>query len=149
VHMRSVLPALIVATALAGAAFAATAPRDRLIVPGVRVGPIALGMSPAELTASVGGPAEAQHQGPDTIYAWGDLAAEISEKSPDVDLITVNDTRYETADHIRVGLAALAVIAVLGDPVKTTNALGIQNLDYDGMTIVIRNNLVAQIRVRK
>jgi hypothetical protein len=147
--MRSILPALIVALSLAGTALAAPAPRDRLILPGMRIGPLALGMSPAELTASVGGPADVQHQGTDTIYAWGDLAAEISEKSPNVDMITVNDTRYETADHIHVGLAALAVIAVLGEPDKTTSALGIQNLDYDGMTIVVRNNLIAQIRVHK
>jgi hypothetical protein len=147
--MRSAVPALIMAVGLAGAGFAAPAPRDMLIVPGTRAGPIALGMSAAELTASVGSPGDTQHQGPDTIYSWGDIAAEISDKSPDVDLITVNDARYETADHIRVGLAVFAVIAVLGDPVKTTNATGIQTLDYDGMTIIVRNNLVAQIRVRR
>jgi len=152
--MRFVLPALIVAAALMGTALAAptlaaTAPRDRLIVPGMRVGPVALGMSLAEMNTSVGIPGQVQQQGPATIYAWGDLAAEIDEKSAQVDLITVNDNRYETADHIRVGLAALAVVTVLGDPDKTTTALGIQNLEYDGMTIVVRNNLVAQIRVRK
>ena len=147
--MRSILPALIVTVAMAGPCLGASAPRDMLIVPGTRAGPIALGMSVAELAASVGTPGDLQHQGPDTIYAWGEVAAEFSDKSPSVDLITINDPRYETADHVRVGLAAFAAIAVLGDPVKTTNATGIQNLDYDGMTLVVRNNLVAQIRVRK
>jgi hypothetical protein len=147
--MRSVLPALIFAVSLAGAAFAAPAPRDMLIVPGTRVGPVALGMNPAELTASVGVPGNMQHQGPDTIYSWGELAAEIGEKSPAVDLITVNDPRYETADHIRVGLALFTLMAVLGDPEKTTNAPGTQILDYEGMSIIIRNNVVAQIRIRK
>jgi hypothetical protein len=147
--MRSVLSALILTISLSGAGLAAPAPRDTLIVPGTRVGAIALGMSPAELTASVGIPVDPQRQGPDTIYSWGDVAAQISDKSPAVDLITVNDPRYETADHIRVGLALFAAMAVLGDPSKTTNAPGIRSLDYDGMTLVIRNNMVAQIRVRK
>lgn len=149
--MRWILPVLMMMICLSEAGFAApaTAPRDMLIVPGVRAGAVALGMNPAELAASVGVPADVQHQGPDTIYSWGDVTAQISDKSPNVDLIDINDPRYETADHIRVGLALFAAMAVLGDPMKTTNALGIQNLDYDGMTIVIRNNLIAQIRVRK
>jgi hypothetical protein len=144
------MPVLVMMLSLTRAGFAApAAPRDMLIVPGVRAGAVALGMSPAELASSVGVPADVQHQGPDTIYSWGEVTAQISEKSPNVDLINVNDPRYETADHVRVGLAVFAVMAVLGDPVKTTNALGIVNLEYDGMTIVVRNNLVAQIRVRK
>jgi hypothetical protein len=140
--MRAILPILIMTLSLsqAGLAAPASAPRDMLIVPGDRAGAVALGMTP---------PADVQHQGSDTIYSWGDVAAEISDKSPNVDLISVNDPRYETADHVRVGLAVFAVMAVLGDPVKITNALGIQDLEYDGMTIVVRNNLVAQIRVRK
>ena len=139
----------MVTMGLAEPVLAANAPRDLLIVPGTRAGPLALGMSVVELAASVGTPGDLQHQGPDTIYSWGEIAAEITDKSPSVDLITVNDPRYETAEHIRVGLAAFAVTAVMGDPVKTTNVTGIQNLDYDGMTIVVRNNLVAQIRVHK
>jgi hypothetical protein len=148
--MRWILSVLVMTLSLTGAGFAApAAPRDMLIVPGTRVGAIALGMSAAELAPSVGIPADVQHQGPDTIYSWGDVTAQISDKSPNVDLISVNDPRYETADHVRVGLAVFAVMAVLGDPVKTTNAPGIVNLEYEGMTVVVRNNLVAQIRVRK
>ena len=147
--MRLVLPVLTMALFLAGAAFGAAAPRDMLIVPGMRVGPVALGMSPAELVASVGSPGQTLQQGGATVYSWGDVAAEMSDNSPTVNLITVNDPRYETADHVRVGLAVFAVMAVLGDPTKTTNAQGTLNLDYDGLTVVVRNNLVAQIRVRK
>ena len=147
--MRSVLLALSMATALVGAAAAASAPRDMLIVPGTRVGPIALGMSPAELAASVGVPGQTLQQGGDTIYSWGEIAAQISDKSPTVDLITVNDPRYETEDHIHVGLASLAVVTVLGQPPKVTTPPGTRNYDYDGMTVVTRNNLVVQIRVQK
>jgi len=147
--MRRVLAGLMMMLCLTGTGFAAPAPRDTLIVPGTRIGPVALGMNPAELAASVGVPGDTHHQGLDTVYTWGDLAAQISDKSPTVDLITVNDPRYETADHIRVGLAALALLAVLGDPMKTSNALGIQTLDYEGMSVIVRNNMIAQIRVRK
>jgi len=147
--MRSVLLALSLGMALAGPASAAAPVRDALIVPGERVGPIGLGMSAAALADAVGVPGDVQHQGNDTIYSWGEITAQISEKSPGVDLITVNDPRYETADHIRVGLASLAVTAVLGQPANRTTAPGLESLDYDGMTVVERNNLVAQIRVHK
>jgi hypothetical protein len=147
--MRSLLPALLLTIAVTAPMRAAAPVRDTLIVPGMRVGPIALGMTAAELNEAVGVPAQAQRQGSTTIYSWGDVAAEISDGTPGVDLIAVNDARYETANHLRVGLAALAVNAVMGLPDKSTNAQGILTLDYDGLTVVVRNALVAQIRVRK
>jgi hypothetical protein len=147
--MRSVLAVFLVAIVLTGPVNAAAPMQDSLIVPGQRVGPVALGMSPAELAQAVGSPGDVQHQGSITIYSLGQLVAEIADKSPGVDLITVNDARYETANHIRVGLAGLAVTAVLGLPASTTTQQGLVALDYDGMTVIMRNNLVAQIRVRK
>ena len=146
--MRSVLLALGFSIAL-GSAFAASAPRDTLIVPGQRVGPIALGMNAAELEASVGAPGTMRKEGSNTIYSWGEVSAEIDAKSGVVDLIAVNDERYETADHLHVGLAALAVVVVLGQPQNVTTPPGIRNYEYDGMTVVTRNAMVAQIRVQK
>src|SRR5258708_6487397 len=87
---------------------------SRSLIPGERVGPLALGMTQAQLAAAMGGPGEVLHQGGATTYSWGQVAAEIGDNSPGVELITVNDPRYETPGHIRVGLAALAAAAVLG-----------------------------------
>ena len=147
--MRIVLAALGLMLAMAGPASAAAPIRDTLIVPGERVGPIALGMKAAELDQAVGIPGRVLQQGKDASYSWGDIVAQISDGSPGVDLITVNDQRYETAGHIRVGLASLALTVVLGQPDKKTTAPGVENFEYDGMTVAVRNNAVAQIRVHK
>ncbi len=147
--MRSVLQALVFLIGVSGAASAATAPRDTVIIPGERVGPIALGMNAAELEASVGVPGTMRKEGTDTVYAWGEVSAQIGGKSGVVDLITVNDERYETADHLRVGLSALAVVVVLGQPQNVTSPPGIRNYEYDGMTVVTRNAMVVQLRVQK
>src|SRR4051812_22435368 len=51
-EMNRLSLALVLLTGLAGAALAAPAPRDTMIVPGMRVGPVALGMTADELNAS-------------------------------------------------------------------------------------------------
>lgn len=147
--MRSLFWGFLMGLAVTGAAVAAPAPRDTMIVPGERAGPIALGMTPMELASAAGATPQTLQQGKDTIYSWGDIAAQISDGAPGVDVITVNDPRYETSNHIRVGLASPAAIAVLGQPAKRTGSPGLETLDYEGLSVVVRNNLVAQIRIRK
>jgi hypothetical protein len=146
--MRSLLSALLMTFAVSGPLMAAQATSDNLIVPGERVGPIALGMSQAQLTAAMG-IAEVLHQGSATTYSWGQVTAEIGDNSPGVETITVNDPRYDTPGHVHVGLAAVAAMAVLGQPTKKTSTQGLDTFDYDGLAVLVRNNLVAQIRVRK
>jgi hypothetical protein len=147
--MRSLWLALALLIAVDASAAAAPAPRDALIVPGVRVGPVALGMTTDELNASVGVPGTQRQEGAVTTLSWGELSAQLTQSPATADTIVVNDGRYETADHLRVGLASLAVVVVLGQPPNITTAPGIRNYEYDGMTVVTRNNLVVQIRVHK
>ena len=147
--MRSILLGFLVGLTLVGPAMPATAPHDTMIVPGKRVGPIALGMTAMDLAGAAGTAPQTLQQGKDTVYSWSDIVAQIGDGASGVDVITVNDPRYETANHIRVGLAALAAIAVLGQPAQLTGSPGLETLDYDGLSVVVRNNLVAQIRVRK
>jgi hypothetical protein len=147
--MRSLLPALFLTIAVAGTVMAAPATSDNLIVPGERVGPIALGMNQAQLATAMGCLGELRHQGSMTTYSWGQVAAEIGDNSPGVDLITVNDQRFDTPGHIHVGLAAPAVPIVMGQPNKKTSTQGLDVFDYDGLTVLVRNNFVAQIRVHK
>jgi len=146
--MRPLLPALFLTLAILGPVMAAPA-ADNLIVPGERVGPIALGMTEAQLATAMGGPSAVQHQGTITIYSWGQVTAEIADNSPGVETITVNDPRFDTPGHVHVGLAATAAAAVLGQPDKKTSTLGLDTFDYDGLTVLVRNNFVMQIRVRK
>ena len=47
------------------------------------------------------------------------------------------------------GLASLAAVAVLGQPTNRTTVQGLDTLDYEGLTVLLRNNLVVQIRVHK
>src|SRR3954468_19252549 len=105
--MRCLLLALGMIAVLADGTLAASAPRDTLIVPGMRVGPIALGMTPDELNASVGVAGTQRQEGTATLYSWGELSAQIGQSPATVDTIVVNDGRYETTDHIHVGLASL------------------------------------------
>ena len=147
--MRAWWLALLVLTAMGEAALAAPAPRDTMIVPGMRVGPIGLGMTADELNASVGVAGTQRQEGPVTILSWGEVSAQLGQTPATVDTIVVNDGRYETADHIHVGLASLAVVVVLGQPPNITTPPGTRNYEYDGMTVVTRNNLVVQIRVHK
>ena len=146
--MRPLLPSLFFTIGFLGPVTAAPAV-DNLIIPGERVGPIALGMTEAQLAAAMGGAGVVQHQGPITIYSWGEVTAEIADNSPGVETITVNDPRYDTPGHVHVGLAASAVAAVLGQPDKKTFTQGLDTFDYDGLAVLVRNNFVMQIRVRK
>ena len=141
--------ALVLWAAAAEAVVAAPAPRDTMIVPGMRVGPIALGMTADELNASVGVPGTPRQEGAVTTLSWGEVSAQLGQTPATVDTIIVNDGRYETADHIHVGLASLAVVVVLGQPPTITTPPGTRNYEYEGMTVVTRNNLVVQIRVHK
>jgi hypothetical protein len=147
--MRSLWLALVLLTGLTDATLAARAPRDTLIVPGMRVGPVALGMTAGELNASVGVAGTQRQEGATTTYSWGDVIAQMGQSPPTVDTIIVNDGRYETADHLRVGLSALAVVVVLGQPPNITTESGIRNYEYDGVTFVTRNTFIVQIRVHK
>jgi hypothetical protein len=132
-----------------GAADAAQPVRDTMIVPGERIGPVALGNSLADLTQALGMPSGTLHQGNATIYSWGPIAAQMDDKTPGITAIMVTDGRFETDSHIRVGLAALAVTAVLGAPLKQTSSAGIDTLDYDGISVMVANAMVVQIQVRK
>jgi hypothetical protein len=145
--MRSLLSALLMTIASQSAVMAAPA-SDNLIVPGERVGPIVLGMTAAQLTGALG-TGEVQHQGSTTVYSWGLIVAEIGDNSQSVETITVNDPRYDTPGHVHVGLAALAAVSVLGQFNKKTSTQGVDIFDYDGLTVLVRNNFVMQIRVRK
>ncbi|HYM19220.1 MAG TPA: hypothetical protein VEU06_11695 [Micropepsaceae bacterium] len=122
-------------------------PRDALIVPGERVGPIALGLSEADLLKVAGAPASTLHQGNETVYSFGRVTVQIGTAG--VDLITVDDPRFETADHLRLGLAVPVAISLLGQPVEQSTLNGVETLEYEGMALIVRNNLVMQIRIQR
>jgi hypothetical protein len=146
------IPAIGFAAALILLVFAggtAHAQADMTIVVGERVGPVALGMTEAQLVAAAGQPQQMLMQGRDTLYSWGLVTARIPAGAMGVDEITVNDTRYLTDQRIHVGSTDTAVVASFGQPMKRATVSGLETLDYDGISIVQRNGMVMQIRIRK
>jgi hypothetical protein len=137
--------AMLLALVCASSAIAQA--RDALIVPGERVGPIALGLSETDLMKAAGVPASTLRQGNETVYSFGRVTAQIGASG--VDLITVDDARFETADHLRLGLAVPVAISLLGQPVKRSTTNGVETLEYDGMALIVRSNLVVQIRIQR
>lgn len=122
---------------------------DTVIVPGERIGPITLGMTEAQLIQAAGQPDQRLMQGRDNLYSWGLLTARIPAGGPGVDEIVVMDTRYLTAQRFHVGSTDAAVTANFGQPTKRSNQSGLITLDFDGISIVQRNGMVMQIRIRK
>ena len=146
--VRSLAIVLMALLLGAGVAFAAAQP-DMTIVPGERIGAVALGMSEAELTQAAGPPDQRMMQGRDLLFTWGLLTARISGGAPGVDEIVVNDPRFATPERIHVGSTENAVTVTFGQPMRRSNSAGVQTLDYAGMSVLQRNGMVMQIRVRK
>jgi hypothetical protein len=127
----------------------AHAQADMTIVVGERVGPVALGMTEMQLIAAAGQPQERLMQGRDTLLSWGLVTAHIPAGAMGVDEITVNDPRYLTEERVHVGSTDTAVVASFGQPMKRATVSGLETLDYAGISIVQRNGMVMQIRIRK
>ena len=119
------------------------------IVIGERIGPFELGMDEAALAAAAGPPQSRLMQGRDTVLSWGLITARIPAGAMGTDEITVNDTRYLTAARLHVGSTDLAVEMQLGKPDKRSVASGLVTLDYSGISTVLRNGFVMQIRIHK
>ena len=145
------LATLLVALFVGAAGMAASRelPGDMTIVPGDRIGVIVIGMTEAEMIAVSGQPDQRLMQGRDNLYSWGLVTARIPAGATGVDEIVVMDTRYLTQQRVHVGSTDIAVTNTFGQPAKRSTASGLVTLDYDGMSIVQRNGLVMQIRVRK
>jgi hypothetical protein len=98
----------------------AAAKNDNLIVPGVRIGPVSLGMSDADLYKMLGDPTQTMTEGVDMgraiQYVFPKLSIVVSKATHRVTQVTTLDPGYSTADGIKVGSSGLAVSTKLGIP---------------------------------
>jgi hypothetical protein len=94
-------------------------PNDTLIVPGMSVGPISLGMSPADIYRILGDPASVGKDGdfPDgKLYFYNNRGINITVDNSAVVQIAITGTQYATREGIAIGVTELRVSALLGEP---------------------------------
>ncbi len=98
------------------------APRDEMVVPGGRIGPIALGMSAATLFNTLGTPDESNRfkDAQAIHYKSVGLRTTVLDSYQQVINVHTDEPRYATAEGIRVGASELEVRAKLGPPVSTS-----------------------------
>ena len=96
---------------------AAQAQNDNLIVPGVRVGPVTLGMTDADLYKMLGEPAQTMvtSNGARIHYVYSSLNVGVDRDSHIVVAVETHDPAYATAGGIKFGSSSLALtVAKLG-----------------------------------
>lgn len=89
---------------------------DKLIVPGKRIGPIALGMPQADVVKILGIPKQTWVDKDGSIYNYPDLDVRINDKTNSVSSLMTLSSEYATADGIRVGMTEPEVRAKRGKP---------------------------------
>ncbi|MGQ0543969.1 MAG: hypothetical protein ACT4P3_01370 [Betaproteobacteria bacterium] len=92
---------------------------DALIVPGCRIGPAHIGMTPAALLQALGQPNASRGPSANRIthdFRSRELSVSVSTLTNVVDKIYTYGTRYATTQGIRVGSSELEVSAKLGPP---------------------------------
>jgi hypothetical protein len=136
-------------------ALAATTPaagqgsnNDHLIVPGRRIGPIALGMSAADVLRIKGDPIPGRSMRGTTKsqYTWSDLHVLFEPgRVNGVETVCALSPEYRTSQGIHVGSSDLAVMAGLGQPVKisrSTQIRGFVQLDWGDALIIHQQDTV-------
>ncbi len=119
-HIRPLLTriVMIVFCAMANVApGAAQSQTDNLIVPGVRVGPVTLGMTDVDLYKMLGDPArtDVTSDGARIHYVYSSLDVGVDRDSHIVVAVETHDPSYATAEGIKFGSSSLALmVAKLG-----------------------------------
>lgn len=109
---------------------AAQTHNDNLIVPGVRIGPVSLGMSEANLYKTLGDPTSTQINNAAQVinYNYPGLGVSVDRVAHKVTQVTSLDQKYSTAEGIKVGSSGLAVSAKIGIP--SGDCQGMCNYSY-------------------
>lgn len=124
---------------------------DHLIVPGVRAGPISLGMTAADLYRAMGEPLKSEGiwQGAATEFTYPGLTARVSTNLQRINYIYVTSPEYATRTGVRVGISDLAVRASNGSP--TTYSAVTQEISgmcyANGLAVNMRYGVVSGVVV--
>jgi len=90
---------------------------DELIIPGQRIGPVAIGMAGADLLKALGPPRQSFHSAKATHNHFGNgLWVTVRDTDNKVVGIGTSDPRYRTKDGLRVGATEFEIRAHLGVP---------------------------------
>ena len=106
---------------------------DQLIVPGARVGPIALGMSSASLFEIMGAPEESMRfkDSMSAVYSSSGVNALVLDATSQVFSISATDRRYSTAQGIQIGSTELEIRAKMGVPSSDTRLGNTHEMCYE------------------
>jgi hypothetical protein len=125
--------------------------KDDLIVPGKRIGPVAVGMSVSQLYDVMGAPTQSEKGRGTERCVFEDLEVVMDDADQSVISVATQSADYATADDIKVGLADLGVRAKLA---KLSGRLLIKEegdtITYftAGMMILVSGGHVKSIAVR-
>ena len=108
---------------------------DSQIVPGQRIGPVALGMSSTQLLQAAGSPATSNHVGDVTAARFSNgIDVNVRDGDSRVTSVSTTESRYATPDGLRVGVSELEVRARRGAPAGVLDEQGMDRyLCYPGM----------------
>ena len=102
---------------LAALPASATAPDDHVVVPGQRVGPVSIGMGPAELLQALGAPEESRtFQDGGSSYDYNGRHLQVIANGGKVSTIATWDAGDHLANGLKIGSAELELQAMMGSP---------------------------------
>jgi hypothetical protein len=114
---------------------------DNRIVPGVRIGPVFLGMTEGDLYKKLGAPIKTSYhnQGQTSYeYTTRGLFVDVGLNTHVVDLIAIQSAAYSTAGGVTIGSSPLQMKAELGPHNGTADFL--HQFNYDGITLQFDTN---------
>src|SRR5579871_6707406 len=111
------------------------AENDHLIVPWRRIGPIALGMTAADVVRILGEPTQ-KNSGPIvTVYHWQDqLSVTVKTDTSYVTQVCAVSPDYATAQGLHPGLPETAVMQLMGEPQNSRLYRGWWKLSYSNLS---------------
>ena len=119
--------------------------RDNQIVPGHRVGPVALGMELGALYAAMGSPQETVVGDLASIYKYPGMDIWVAHSENKVTSITVTRADYSTDQGVRVGASELEVRAKYGRPAKFNNDNQASSCYRQGIGFYFHNGTISAI----
>ena len=140
---RLVLIALLAAATLSLPPLA-LAQSDNQIVPRVRIGPVRLGMTDAELYNSLGNPTTTTPWHDSTSYYYSNigLSVTVSNNRRTVIRVDTSDSRYSMASGLKPGSGALELSVKLGSHAGCNSSLGLSGCayGYEGLVLQLNND---------
>src|SRR5262245_7807256 len=115
---------------------------DRVIVPGQRVGPVALGMQAAQLLQSLGAPVRSSHDFSDgswNTFSNG-MAVFVRDSDNRVSMINIESAEFATEHGVGVGSSEIEIRSRMGAPYQAAQRPLGRVLCYSGMHVILNQD---------